>query len=62
MSTRRCGESHVLVGLLVEVGVEDSAIQLICDPSTVVGFCNEVLEGRPGSVHIAVQVLLQQVI
>ena len=52
----------MLAGLLVEVGVENTAVQLICDSSTIVGLCNEVLEGRPGGLHIAVQVLLQQVI
>ena len=47
---------------LVEVGVEDAAVQLISDSPTIVGLSNEVLESCPGSVHIAVQVLLQQVI
>ena len=48
--------------LLVEVGIEDTPVQLVCDSATIVGLCNEVLEGRPGSFYIAVQISLQQII
>ncbi|KAA6421359.1 MAG: hypothetical protein FRX49_08636 [Trebouxia sp. A1-2] len=37
------------------VGVEDTAIQLISDTSTIIGFSYEILEGSPGRVHIAIQ-------
>lgn len=48
--------------ILVKVGVEDTPIQLICDSPTIIGLCYEVLQGSPRRLHIAVQILLEQII
>lgn len=57
-----CPALSIFGNSLVEVGVEHPPVQLISDSPTIIGLSNEILESCPGGVHIAVQVLFQQVI